>query len=116
MIEYLAALFESVSRFIVNFYNTMRNFLIGLMDYLTQLFHSLWQWVVDQIFTFAAFCINLVTFDASLFDTTLSWGGVPDQAIYVLNQCGIGHCLAMLVAAIGIRVTLNLIPSWATRV
>jgi hypothetical protein len=52
---------------------------------------------------------NLATLTAS------SWGLLPSQLCYLLVQSGISNGLGMIGTAITIRMTLNLIPSWLTR-
>lgn len=46
----------------------------------------------------------------------LTWGVLPSQMIMMVNMCCIPQALAVIVSALGLRMALNLIPSWVTRV
>jgi len=50
------------------------------------------------------------------FNYAAAWGGLPTQLIWLITVTGIPQCLTLLGAAYMIRLLLNLIPSWATRV
>lgn len=50
------------------------------------------------------------------FNYSAAWAGLPTQLIWLISAVGLPHCFAMLGAAYLIRLTLNLIPSWASRV
>lgn len=47
--------------------------------------------------------------------TAAAWGLLPSQVAYLLNQSGISNGLGMIGTGIAIRMALNLIPAWITR-
>jgi hypothetical protein len=44
-----------------------------------------------------------------------AWGLLPAQVAYLLNQSGISNGLGMIGTGVAIRMALNLIPAWITR-
>ena len=93
--------------------------------------YSLVSWCFDGIIVIFKLCLFLV-FDGVLtvitgFFTALNfanvassyicdWSGLPSQLGYVIGAIGMPSCLSLLVGAVSIRMLINLIPSWATRV
>jgi hypothetical protein len=65
--------------------------------------------VVTAFFT----ALNVSSFVATY---ALSWVGVPEQLIWFVNAIALPQGVAIITAAIGIRLLINLIPSWATRI
>jgi len=108
------------------------------MDYLVSFFQLFWdsfknllEWLLSGIsysitgvlyFVFDGFLTVITAIVGSLdFGTIVTsyagyWSGLPPQLIYVVNACGIGPGVSMMVYAIGIRMLLNLIPAALTRV
>jgi hypothetical protein len=81
-----------------------------------ELLRSVFYFIYDSFLSLVEFAFGLIDFKNDLFDLTLGWTSLPSQMIYILNECGVDNLIAVLVAAMGIRLLLNLIPSWATRV
>lgn len=99
---------------------------------------SFWQWVqtaftwlIDGIlygFEFVAFTlldgvlsiiealIAAIDLSAVAFNYAAAWSSLPSQLVWFITALGLPQCFTMLGAAYIIRLTLNLIPSWATRV
>ena len=89
------------------------------------------KWVIDGFFLLIRFTLYSI-FDGLLvvieaffsaldlssiaFNYAAAWGGLPTQFIWLITVTGLPQCLALLGAAYLIRLLLNLIPSWATRV
>jgi len=65
--------------------------------------------VVSGIFT----SLDLSTFAASY---ALNWAGLPTQMIWFVNAVAIPQGVSILLAAILIRMALNLIPAAFTRI
>lgn len=94
----------------------IKNALIFILTPLYNLFISLLNFIVDKALSLVEFAIGLVDFKNDLFDLSLQWTHLPDQLIWVLNQCGVDNAILIITSGLLIRLTLNLIPSWATRV
>ena len=61
--------------------------------------------------TFAAIDLSSVAFNYSA-----AWADIPTQLVWLINAVGLPQCFTILGAAYLLRLSLNLIPSWATRV
>jgi hypothetical protein len=48
--------------------------------------------------------------------TALAWTGLPPQVCWCIGQCGLPAGLAVISSAMTIRLLLNLIPSWLSRI
>lgn len=55
-------------------------------------------------------------FSSVIMNYSAVWSDLPPQTIWLLNQLALPQGLALLAGAYVIRLTLNLIPSWGTRV
>lgn len=65
--------------------------------------------VIESLFT-------LIDFSTVVFSSIAQWSSMPTQLIWLINQLALPQCLALVVSALTIRVLLNLIPTWATRI
>lgn len=66
-------------------------------------------YVLDQLLGWVVAtlnALNLAAFDASIG----AWGGLPAETLNVIGLIGLGDCFAIIAAAIGIRLILQLIP------
>jgi len=66
-------------------------------------------YVLDQILGFVVGLLNAI--NVAAFDSSLgAWGSLPSEVINVLGLIGLADCFAIIAAAIGIRLILQLIP------
>lgn len=79
-------------------------------------FAALWDWIRDaacwpfeQALEIAASAIEAIDL-SGLQSYTGSWGSLPGEIINILGLLGVGTCSAIIVAAIGVRLVLQLIP------
>lgn len=77
---------------------------------------GLWNWVVDSTCYAIENLMVAIKIPDSMFGEGLAFTGLPTQVVYILNQIHLGTCLAIIISAIMVRVTLNLIPGVFTRV
>ena len=100
-------------------------------DAITGFFSTLFSWLLDGalvvikaslffifdgILTVVTVFFTAIDLSAFLSTYALSWAGVPEQLIWFVNAVSVPQGVTMLVAAIGIRKTLDLIPAALTRV
>jgi F0F1-type ATP synthase membrane subunit c/vacuolar-type H+-ATPase subunit K len=69
----------------------------------------------DGVLTTIAGVISGINLGNLAAQAAASWGLLPTQVCYLISQCGIANGLGMIGTGIGIRMLLNLIPSWITR-
>jgi hypothetical protein len=71
--------------------------------------------IFDGILTCISVFFSLLDFSNFIAGYAMSWAGIPDQMIWFINAVSIPAGVTMICGAIGIRMAINLIPSWATR-
>jgi len=102
--------------FLGAFFTNLYNFGKWIFDSLSNaLLYILYQ-VVDLFCSAIEGLINLVDFPSLAFSQAAMWANVDPNAIYIIDQLMIPECCAMIATAYAVRFTLNLIPSWATRI
>jgi hypothetical protein len=83
-------------------------------------FITLLQFVVFTIFDgllqVVETALNAIDFSSMVFNYAATWSHLPTQLIWLINAVGLPQCFAILGAAYLVRLLINLIPSWATRV
>lgn len=70
----------------------------------------------DVFCSLVEFAVSLIEIPGNVASGLFNWAGLPGQVLYVINAIGLSACLSILASAYLIRFTLNLIPSWLTRV
>ena len=106
----LTKIFNWLKWFFENLLEYPKEFFFWLLSKIFPLFESLFYFAIDALFTLAEYAIGLIDFKADLFDTAAEWANLPPAAIYIMNQSGLATCVTMLMAAIGIRIAMNLLP------
>lgn len=65
--------------------------------------------VLDQLLSFVVSLLQAI--DVSAFSGSLAaWGGLPSDVTNIIGLVGLGDCMKVIAAAIGIRLVLQLIP------
>ncbi len=72
--------------------------------------------VLDGVFTSILAVISLIDVSTLITSSAVAWGLIPTQLAYFVNAVNIPQGIAIIAAGYGIRMGLNLIPSWITRV
>jgi hypothetical protein len=67
-------------------------------------------WAFEQMLQLVASILNSITFDFSAFNPGQYISGLPADVVNMLGLIRVGESLAIIVSAIIIRVTLQLIP------
>lgn len=79
---------------------------VGLWSMLTDLFI----FVLDSLFDLVLYIVSGMSWDFTTFNPVTYWNQLPAELISVLNLIGVPIALGMIVAALGIRFILQLIP------
>ena len=79
---------------------------IGLWAMLTDLFI----FVLDSLFDLVLYIVSGMSWDFTTFNPVTYWNQLPADLVSVLNLIGVPIALGMIVAALGIRFILQLIP------
>ena len=109
-------MFDEILYFLGNILQPLKDFGLWLLGLLGEVLKSIFYFFFDALCTLIEWLFSLIDFKNELFDISLGWTSLPDELIWLLNQVGIDNGLVIISAALLIRLTLNLIPSWGTRV
>lgn len=99
-----------------SFWDSLVASFLWLLDAVLVLLQFVFFTILDGFLSVIETMVSAIDFSAVLFNYAASWSALPSQLIYLINAVGLPQCFAMLGGAYAIRLTLNLIPSWATRV
>lgn len=102
--------------FLNSFFSRIWDFGAWLLDGLLYVIKSVLYVPFDAILTVIETFIVALTYSIASLSGVMSWLSLPSQMIYLLNACGFSTGLTLIATAIGIRLTLNLIPASLTRV
>ena len=72
--------------------------------------------ILDGLFLVIETFFSAINLSSITFNYAATWANLPEQLIWLISATGLPQCLTLLGGAYAIRLTLNLIPSWATRV
>jgi hypothetical protein len=78
---------------------------VALWDILRDVF----TWVFEQVLDVAVIALEAVD-TSSLAGAGSAWGSLPGKTIEVMSAIGVTQALTLIVAALGIRLVLQLIP------
>lgn len=96
-----------------------------------QALKSFFYWVLSPLWDFIKWCVSelfdifcllvssilsMISLPVELTGSLFDYSGLPGPVLYILHQIGFATCVTMLLSALTVRVLLNLIPSWLTRV
>lgn len=94
----------------------IKNIALWSLDGLLWIIKTAFFLCLDGILLSISLFFHALDFAAFLGSYAMSWAGLPEQFIWFINAVGVPQGIAILIPAIGIRMALNLIPSWATRI
>jgi len=109
-------MWDEITYFFANILTVLKTFGLWMLDLSLGVFKSVLYWIFDKLCDLVEWFVGLIDFKNELFDTTLAWGNIPSELIYVLNEVGLDNGFVIIGAALIIRLTLNLIPAALTRV
>ena len=70
----------------------------------------------DGLLTVISVAFNSINVSSFVASYAMNWAGLPPQMIWLVNAVAIPQGITILIAAIGIRMALNLIPAAFTRI
>lgn len=105
---------------IISFINDLLNLLLSvahwILDGAILVIQSALFFIFDGLLTTVTAIINALDLSGLIFTSLSTWGLMPEQMLYIINQVGLPQGLTMVFYAYLIRLTLNLIPAVFTRV
>lgn len=116
----MEAILAWIKNFFLAFWESLKallgEFVVWILTPIYNVLKSFFLWLWDLILTFVSWILNALPFDEDLFDISFIWDAIPDTLLWMLNELEFDKGFLILVTAIGIRLLLNLIPTWATRI
>ncbi len=73
-------------------------------------------YIMDGFLTVIETLIASINYSSVVFQWAAGYALLPSQAVYVMNAVGFPQFVTIVAAAYAVRLLINLIPSWATRV
>lgn len=105
----------TLDSFVTGFWTIVSTFASWMLNGSLYVIKAALYYVFDGLLTIIYTIVNGLNFTSLAINTASNWANLPPQAIYLLNQLAVSQCIAMIISAIVIRMTLNLIPSEFTR-
>lgn len=105
-----------LSDFFSNFWQLLSNVLTDVIDVAAKFMGYVIYCMLDGLFACVYVFFNALDLSTIAFDMAAEWSNVPDQLVWLINQCGIPQCVAVITGAMAIRLLLNIIPAAFTRI
>ncbi len=94
----------------IDLFTNLKEFLLSLFASLAEVFKISVYWLFNLLMNIVDSLINVVMTLLSPIDISQYMTGFPSGAAWVLGQIGVPQALVMIVASLGIRLLLQLIP------
>ena len=108
--------FAALFQWLADFWDIFKEAFIWIFDSLLGVVQFIAFTIIDGLLSVLETLISAVDFSSVAFNYAAHWSALPSQLIWLIDKAGLPQCLTLLGSAYLIRLTLNLIPSWATRV
>lgn len=102
--------------FLNTFWNALYNVVTWLLDGVITVVFLVINLLWDGFLTIVYLFISGLDFGSLIVSTSAAWGLIDSNTAWVVSATGIPQGLTILGYAYIVRLTLNLIPSWLTRV
>jgi hypothetical protein len=105
-----------IMSFINGFVALLNSFFTWIADAITAVVWGSLYIIMDGLLTVIVGIIGLIDVSTIVSSLASSWGLIPAQLAWFINECGVPQAVALIAYAYGIRMLLNLIPATFTRV
>jgi hypothetical protein len=102
--------------FLAHFWTLLKLLLSWVLDGSLTVLKTFLYVFFDGLFTLVSVLFHALDIGSMGLSFAAWWGAIPSQAAYILSVLSIGTCISIIVYAIVIRMVINLIPSWITRI
>ena len=102
--------------FIGKFFSFLFDGFLWLAEAIGEIIGFVLYTIYDGLLTVIVAFANTIDLSAVAFNMAASYSGLPTQLIWLINQVNFPQFMAYISGAIIIRLIINLIPTWATRV
>lgn len=101
--------------FINSFFSTLQNLLTWVLDGVLYVFKAGFWFILDGVLTAITVFFSLLDVGSHITSIAGYFGLLPTQMIYLIQAIGLPLGLSILLWGMLIRMVINLIPSWITR-
>jgi len=108
--------FSTLFAWLSTFWGWVETAFTWILDGIVLVLQFIFFTIFDGILSVVEGLFSTLDLSSLMFDYAAAWTGLPSQLIWLIHSVALPECLAILATAYGIRLFLNLIPSWATRV
>lgn len=108
--------FAAIIEWLGTFWEAVKAGMLWILDALITLLQFVFFTILDGFLSIIETFITALDLSSVAFGYAAAWSSLPPQLIWLINAVGLPQCFTLLGSAYLIRLTLNLIPSWATRV
>lgn len=106
---------ETLVNFVIDFFRLLKGLFSWLLDGFLFVLKTVLYLPFDGILTVITAFVSSLDVGQLVFNSASTWGLLPPQMLYVINEVGVPQGLTLVAYAIGIRMALNLIPAALTR-
>lgn len=110
LLPLLGAFFTAILAKIVAFAGWIITLSIAVFVALWLLGTDLGSWVFEQVLSIAIAALDAVPWNTELFSIDNYLSGLPAEVLNMLGLLRIAECLAIIAAAVVLKITLQLIP------
>jgi phage-related protein len=116
VIAAIKALIDTLVGFFSKLWQKVSDVLEWCVDLIKDIFTAAWDFAIDAVCWAFDGLLGIIVSAVNAIDTSgvsgagSAWGGLPAEVTNVLGLLGIGEAASIIVAAIGIRLVLQLIP------
>jgi hypothetical protein len=108
--------FTWLLNFVNNFWSVLKNVGTWLIDGGIYAVKMALYGIVDGLLTVVTAIVAAINVSTLVSNMSADYGLLPPALVYVLNAICLPQGLSIIVAAIGIRMAINLIPAALTRI
>jgi len=108
--------FATIISWLSTFWNWVETGFTWILDGFILLVQFVFFTILDGLLTVIETLLAAIDLSSVVFNYAAAWADTPTQLVWLINAVGLPQCFTILGAAYLIRLTLNLIPSWATRI
>ncbi len=109
----MQAVFDAIGSFFTFLLKLITDWAGWLLNVIKQIFLDIWEfftdipvWIFEQIMNLVLYIIGSLPFP----EPPNYWSGLPAEILNIMGLIGISEALAMILAALTIRILLQLIP------
>lgn len=106
----------AIIKWLKDFWATVLVFVDWCLDGFILLLQFVFYAILDGLLLIIEAFFSALDLSSIALSYSATWANLPTQSIWLMNQIALPQGLALLAGAYLIRLTLNLIPSWGTRV